>query len=238
MKLLFILISGLVLTIGFQNCAPSHTVGTQLGSTTGSADLVNSANSVAIFETTLFPILRQNCASCHGGGIPPLHSVVDPQSAHDTLINSALVNLASPSASRVVIKINGGHQSLPVALAVDLQTAIQAWATDLANSSASLGGTIALPSAPVLKAEFKSIHNLILVPKCTGCHGSAVKKDGIDYSTYDKTIATGKVIKGNANSSGLYNSCVDGNMPEGAPALTTTELAAIRDWINAGAINN
>lgn len=141
------------------------------------------------------------------------------------------MDLINPSNSRMVQKIQEGHEGFPVSLSTDLQSAIAQWA-------ANLGG--APPPAPTIQltATFSSIHQLILLPKCATCHNPNGTRRSEDYSTYSSTINTGGVAIGNAAGSALYDECASGSMPEQAPTLSSEELTAIRDWINAGALND
>jgi len=223
---------GLFIIFFFQNCSPMHE-GLQSQSFGSSAEA--TLQSAAIFESTLYPILQNNCAQCHGVSQVPQFAVVDPLASHNALFQFGLVDLTTPSNSRLVSKIVQGHQGFSLSLSTQIETAIQAWADGLLASDPSGGG---LPQAPVLEATFSSIHALILVPKCVGCHSPTGTRKSEDYSDYQSTLQTGKIVPGNANASEAYQECVSGSMPENAPRLSDQELAAIRDWINAGAMNN
>jgi len=55
-------------------------------------------------------------------------------------------------------------------------------------------------------------------------------------STYTGVLKN--VTPSNAANSTLYTEVLSGSMPEDGPKLTTTELNAIKSWINSGAPNN
>jgi hypothetical protein len=81
----------------------------------------------------------------------------------------------------------------------------------------------------------------ILENKCAVCHGSA-QMSGLDLRERATVLKGGKrgsaIIPGNAEQSLLYRAIRrDGElkMPPGNTALTTSEVNAIRDWINGGA---
>jgi len=59
------------------------------------------------FEKTLFPLLTQNCSSCHGfsGNNPPLFAHSFPETALTELTQANLVNFLSPDESKIVIKL-------------------------------------------------------------------------------------------------------------------------------------
>src|SRR5215813_1528391 len=79
----------------------------------------------------------------------------------------------------------------------------------------------------------------ILEGKCAACHGPARMSD-LDVRQRATLLKGGKrgpaIIPGNAAASLLYKAVRrDGDlqMPPGKTALTTAEVNAIRDWINA-----
>ena len=135
------IITTLVLMLSFQNCAPTHEVGDgslsqDSGSGPGGSNptgnpLNGDTVSGAIFQNTVFPILNTNCAGCHGASQVPLFMSSDPQITHDLLVINNLVDVASPSSSRIAVKIQGGHQSIPVSVGNDILQAIIQWGNDL-----------------------------------------------------------------------------------------------------------
>jgi hypothetical protein len=77
------------------------------------AQLEDFGVSVNAFRSTLWPILRQNCGTCHasdGLNRAPLHGDSDPEFAHDILLGSDKVSLTNPSQSRIYRKLKDeGH---------------------------------------------------------------------------------------------------------------------------------
>ena len=93
----------------------------------------------------------------------------------------------------------------------------------------------------------------ILVASCAtvNCHGSGTIQSGLNMGTATWSqirAASGSVrgaivLAGNATSSPLYykttsNFQFGSRMPNGAPALSSAQQIAIRDWINQGALDN
>jgi len=71
---------------------------------------VSAQSSLEAFEQTLYPILRQNCTSCHGNSQQPLHASSDSQVAHNALLNQYKINFTNPADSRMVKKLKDeGH---------------------------------------------------------------------------------------------------------------------------------
>lgn len=69
--------------------------------------------------------------------------------------------------------------------------------------------------------------------RCTSCHGS---RGGVNYESYANTVRT--VRAGDASRSTFYREINSGSMPEGSSKLPQRSIDAVRDWINAGALNN
>ena len=117
------------------------------------------------------------------------------------------------------------------------------------------------PAAPVpLAPTFSSIQANIFTPRCVnqGCHPGGAAPANLDLlpnvsygNLFNVPSAYGsprllRVSPGDANNSVLYLKVIGdarvggtaGRMPLGLGSLTTDQINAIRDWINAGAQNN
>lgn len=67
---------------------------------------VTGENSRVAFRSTVHPLLRKHCSSCHGdGGTAIRHSVADYIEAHDVVVDGGKVNFSSPASSRLVDKL-------------------------------------------------------------------------------------------------------------------------------------
>lgn len=240
MRVLIVMGAGASILL-FQNCAPTHLVGDpSFAGGGGLASLIpgggNGASSVQAFSATLKPVLTTSCGSCHGVSQSPKFAVSDSQLAHDTLVNSSLVDFNNPSNSRIVTKVRGGHNGISTNVSMEMENQINAWIAALSAAGGGAGGG-GLPVATPLQAKFSSISEKILVPKCVGCHGPTRADEGVRYDTHAATLRT--VVPGNAASSRLHRECNTGTMPpDNSLRLTTEEVAIMAEWINAGALNN
>lgn len=106
--------------------------------------------------------------------------------------------------------------------------------------STCLGGCLGSDEPDTTEADptYASIKENILEPKCLGCHGQDHAHDGIRLDTYEAILDSNILEAGNSGDSVLYQSVKNGEMPEDAPALSSDAIAAIRDWIDAGAEEN
>ena len=76
---------------------------------------------------------------------------------------------------------------------------------------------------------------------CAGtlCHNPGMQK-GVDMSSKMSAYDSLKfeVVAGDGANSALYRLLSDGTMPPEPPKATTSQIAAVRAWIDAGALNN
>jgi hypothetical protein len=94
----------------------------------------------------------------------------------------------------------------------------------------------------VAGASFSKDVMPILTNSCINCHGGEQMKAGLDLSSYSGLTAgsfNGSVIvAGNSADSFLVQQVVNGKMPKRGSKLTAAQIQVIRNWIDAGALNN
>jgi hypothetical protein len=89
---------------------------------------------------------------------------------------------------------------------------------------------------------FTEIYTTILVVYCSGssCHNPGSQR-GISFASKSTayTAVRSRVTPGNGAGSSLYTTVNSGRMPPGGvPAPTAAEIAKLKAWIDAGALNN
>jgi hypothetical protein len=88
---------------------------------------------------------------------------------------------------------------------------------------------------------FTDVYTNILVPHCGGsrCHNPG-SQQGIAFSSQTNAYNSlkSRVVAGNGAGSSFYQVVNGGSMPPGGPKLSATDLAKIKAWIDAGALNN
>lgn len=82
----------------------------------------------------------------------------------------------------------------------------------------------------------------IFVERCSECHGDDNPEEGLEVTSY-RTLMLGSiygaVIKaGDPEGSYLFEQVSSGKMPKKGDPLTPTQIAIIRAWIEAGALDN
>jgi mono/diheme cytochrome c family protein len=151
LSLLFVL---LVLLAPFQNCAPykSKMNGELSTSSSGTGSGSADADMAAKFASTLQPVVRSNCAACHATIQAPMFAASDALAAYKTIKANALVDLNNPANSLLVQKILGGHNGFSMAIATDLQNAIQAWKDEVTPPADTTSPSVMI-SAPLAAAS-------------------------------------------------------------------------------------
>ena len=104
-----------------------------------------------------------------------------------------------------------------------------------AGASASTANVTATTLAAGNTASYAYLNTNIFVPNCVKCHGSGTMAAGVNLSTYNGVRAA--LVAGAANSSKIYTEVNTGKMPPAGP-LSALQITAIRNWIDAGALNN
>ena len=103
------------------------------------ANNARSTKSVDAFATTVHPILKRNCASCHGDGGGRLGIALnDTDKAHAKVVSSGKVNLSSPVNSRLVQRLISDRHNCwgdCAANGAEMQAAIEKWANAAGSDS-------------------------------------------------------------------------------------------------------
>ncbi len=130
-----------IITLTFTQCGkPFGVKGELTYSTNGVARSIaggDDAVSLEAFRTTVYPMTRQHCISCHAVAQQPVHASPDLTTAHNALVAQFKVNFANPANSRIVQKLRENHQcwSNCADNARQMELAIETWANDLASSA-------------------------------------------------------------------------------------------------------
>ncbi|MCA9504575.1 MAG: LamG domain-containing protein [Spirochaetaceae bacterium] len=103
------------------------------------------AEQVTSFETTVYPLLRANCASCHdqqGPGAPRI-AHTDSSTAWSAVVDNQKVNFSDPASSRLVRRLGADFHfcwSDCATDAAEMLTQILAWQTAIEASGGTTGG--------------------------------------------------------------------------------------------------
>lgn len=99
--------------IFFSLCLVSCGLDNRGSDTDGGTTTVNSAAQRAVslraFTDNVHPIIAANCGSCHGGAQQPTFALSSAENAYGIVETNALVSMADPNSSRLVIKAGSPH---------------------------------------------------------------------------------------------------------------------------------
>lgn len=106
------------------------------------------------------------------------------------------------------------------------------------NGASGAGGGGSNGAGSTFTALYGSLFGTAL---CAGtlCHNPGIQK-GIDMSSKRAAYDSLKfeVVAGDGANSALYRLLSDGTMPPNPPKATAGQIAAVRAWIDAGALDN
>lgn len=164
---------------------------------------------------------------------------------HDAISHEEGYNLTTyENIMRLVVKRNSGESKLykvitargedimppapHAALTLDQTNSIKKWIDQgaLNNSCNSCDSSNILYSTGIM---------LLFKNQCTGCHNSSNAGGNIDLTSFSrvKEIALNGVLLGSLEWKPGFAS-----MPQGGAKLSECDINRIKEWINAGALNN
>jgi cytochrome c5 len=135
-----------LVAIGCGNYGSSNDSSTPAATTfSGQPQGLSVAEQVTSFETTVYPILRTNCATCHGGNGPGAPQMAHPNSstAWSAVVDNQKVNFSDPPSSRLVRRLAADLHycwSDCATDAAEMLTQILAWQQAIETSGGTTGG--------------------------------------------------------------------------------------------------
>lgn len=198
------------------------------------------------------------CGNCHGLNQAPLFAVGDWRDSLATLDSSGLIDINNSSSSKLITKLNAGHQNFSPAVIADISNKVINLVniinkdnqdigsntnqnTTNTNNMGDSGSTInPLPEDPTQATDptlvtFSKVFANTIQPKCVSCHRSGRDDGGVRLDNYTNVMKV--VSPRNANGSRLYTSIKSGDMPPSG-SVSAVALADIKAWIDRGAPND
>ena len=200
------------------------------------------------FEKDVLPIFQQACAKCHLGDAAMGKLQLGSEAALLRGGSSGPAIVPGKSADSLLVKRILGMTEAPRMpmggdpLSADQVKIIRSWV-----DQGSFGVANAATSAPATpqaadSALFASTVRPVLAARCYACHGADAQQNGLRLDSLAAVIKgsdSGKiVVPGKPDSSRLVRRLLAQErpaMPYGGPPLSSNEIAAIRQWIEAGA---
>jgi mono/diheme cytochrome c family protein len=193
------------------------------------------------FEADVLPIFQNSCASCHG----PSRNEAGLDFSTYTGIMKA-ITAGNADKSKAYQSITSTLQLMPPdnALPASKRTIIRLWIEQGAKETTcgTTGGNGGTKSGTLWACYDRDIQP-ILMSSCavSGCHNATSHKEGIDFSSYTKTLGT--ISKGNPGGSKMYKaitasqSSEDFMPPKPYSALSKAAIDTIYSWIKRGGLN-
>jgi hypothetical protein len=194
------------------------------------------------FTEQVLPIFQNSCATtgCHSGGGHGYNF-----STYSGIMKA--ITAGDASKSKAYQAITSTFQLMPPnnALPIEKRMIIRLWIEQGAKETTCAtnnSGTSIIKSGTTYACYERDIQP-ILSSGCaiSGCHNATTHKDGLDFSSYAKTLTA--VSKGNPASSKLYkaitaNPSSESFMPpKPYSALSKTAIDTIYSWIKRGGLN-
>jgi hypothetical protein len=202
------------------------------------------------FERDVQPIFRQACGQCHTGDASMGKLRLDSVSAILRGGASGPAVLPGKSSESLLIKRILGATDAPrmplgmKALSRDQISLIARWIDKADFSKAPTGAPADSPliTSTANSTVFAANVRPILAARCYTCHGPGVQQNGLRLDSLAAILKggdSGKVVTpGNSSGSVLVRRLQAEEiprMPYGGPALSTSEVRIIRQWIDSGA---
>lgn len=187
-------------------------------------------------QTEAVAALSSKCATCHGtstsfGGVKDITNV-------SKLISEGLIVPSNPDQSKLIQSVSS--DLMPPAgspdLTADEKQALSDWVLSFKGGSQSPGAT-PQPEYTPLAPTYASLRVNVL-NRCTSCHSPSGSRPQTNFSSYASLMSSGVIVTGNSSASSIYAETSTFDMPPTSDKLSFSELAALKDWIDAGAPNN
>ncbi len=152
--------------------------------------------------------------------------------ADGTIMTYAWTQLMGPSAATLT---GADSANLTAADLVEGQYQFELTVTDDDGGMGTDQVLVTVEAAPA-PPTFTELNQTIFGPRCLTCHSGGNPSGNYGMDNYNLVVS--EVVAGDADSSDLYLRVIDDTMPRGQAPLSAAEKTQIRDWINAGALNN
>jgi hypothetical protein len=124
-----------------------------------SVSSIAALTSVQAFQQSLYTVTRNRCISCHDTNQRPFHASADVQVAHDQVLTNSLVDFTTPTASKIYLKVKGGHHCWSASCTNDsneIASQIASWKTLMTDTAVSNPTGIVTPATTTTTSKMKA----------------------------------------------------------------------------------
>jgi ribosomal protein S16 len=182
------------------------------------------------FESSVLPIFISSCArsGCHDAITREEGYVLDN---YDNIVRKGIVPGKANESKLYKVLFESGDDRMPpdAPLSQAQKDSIAAWINQGAKNTVNCNC-----SCDPTKFTYAAIIQPIITNQCVGCHKPGSLSGNIDLSTYSLVkvqVDNGKLLGSVTHSVGYQP------MPQGTK-LSECQITQIKNWINAGALNN
>jgi hypothetical protein len=185
------------------------------------------------FESDILPIFNSSCAKsgCHNATTRAEGYILD---SYNNIVKKGIVPGSASKSKLYEVLFKSGSDRMPQppnpALTAAQTALIAQWINEGAKNTTNCN-TAVCDTANVTYQ--KSVWPIVQT-NCLGCHNSSLANGGYNFSTYAGLKSS--VDKARLLGSINYQAGFSG-MPQGS-RLNTCQVATIRKWVQAGALNN
>ena len=194
---------------------------------------VNGGTGEVCFQTDILPLFQSNCAmsNCH-----------DATSHQDGYVLDSYANIikkdirpGDATNSKVYKSLfETGNNKMPPLPNADLSAQQKAligrWINEGAKNTINCN-----TNCDSTQFKYSANVSVIISTYCLGCHSGGAPSGGINLSTYagvNQVAITGRLVGAVSHSPGYSP------MPKNTSKLSECQIAQIRKWVQAGALNN
>lgn len=189
------------------------------------------ASTTVCFESSVLPIFISSCAKsgCHDAISHKEGFILD---SYTNIIRRGISPGNAAGSKLYNVLFESGEDRMPPEgpLSQAQKDLIKDWinqgAANTVNCDCNCDAT---------KFTYSAIIKPLLDVNCVGCHKPSSLGGGIDLSTYNAVkaqVTNGKLVGSVTQATGFSP------MPKGGKKLSDCQITQIKNWINAGALNN
>jgi uncharacterized membrane protein len=190
-------------------------------------------NNGVCFESEILPLFQSNCAKsgCHDEATHKADIVLNN---YANILKKDIVPGRADNSKIYKVLFETGNDKMPPPPNADLtlaqKTLIAKWINEGAKNTVNCNNTCD-------SNQFKYAANISVIMNafCTGCHSGAAASGNIDLTNYSNVkiqAANGRLV-GSVTQAAGYSA-----MPKNANKLSDCQIAQIKKWVAAGALNN
>lgn len=194
---------------------------------------VSGANNGVCFETDILPLFQSNCAKsgCHDAASHQGEYILD---SYSNIIKKGLVPGNATGSKIYKVLFETGNNKMPAPPNPDLtapqKILIGQWINEGARNTIGCG-----VSCDSNQFKYAANISVIMSTYCTGCHAGSIPSGNIllnNYANVKIQANNGRLVGAVSHAAG-YSA-----MPKNANKLSECQIAQIRKWVVAGALNN